>query len=279
MEAQPDEEEAAQDGRACQLTLYALGPAEEAAARGGVHPKALSLERTGLVPLGDGRVRALHASEGRAWVLLCGGGEGGGSDTLCTTELAAPTTVERCRLLEPTTGAEGAEEDDDGGGLYQAAIVERLLQEGAMATAAATGVAKPPSAQAAMTAFASHTLRQLASQRLLSRAALDAFLLQRCVHQPGGAAGDGGVEAALLALLPVGTSLAAQLAAWASVVGGYMRVWRATHPPVSLVLPRNTNWRGVLLLRRGLWSLLRTAQVSFLGDAESSLGDAKSSLG
>jgi hypothetical protein len=62
----------------CQLALYALMPVVEKA---GAHPKALSVQRTGLVPLGEGGVRSLQASDGRAWALLAAGGGGGG--TLC----------------------------------------------------------------------------------------------------------------------------------------------------------------------------------------------------
>lgn len=62
----------------CQLALYALKPVVEKA---GAHPKVLSVERTGLVPLGEGCVRSLQASDGRAWALLAAGGGGGG--TLC----------------------------------------------------------------------------------------------------------------------------------------------------------------------------------------------------
>jgi hypothetical protein len=97
--------------------------------------------------------------------------------------------VQRCRLLAPSSGAD-AEEEGDGTALYQAALVERLLQEGAAATAAARG-AEPhdaTSAQAAVTAFATHTLHQLAAQRLLSRAALHLFLHSRsaqvCAQTP-----------------------------------------------------------------------------------------------
>lgn len=58
--------------------MYALKPVVEKA---GAHPKALSVHRTGLVPLGEGSVRSLQASDGRAWALLAAGGGGGG--TLC----------------------------------------------------------------------------------------------------------------------------------------------------------------------------------------------------
>ena len=91
--------------------------------------------------------------------------------------------MQRCRLLAPSSGAD-AEEEGDGGALYQAALVERLLLEGAAATAAARG-AEPhdaTSAQAAVTAFATHTLHQLAAQRLLSRAALHLFLHSRAAE-------------------------------------------------------------------------------------------------
>lgn len=70
------------------------------------------------------------------------------------------------------------------------------------------------------------------------------------------------MAAALLALLPTGSPLGEQLAAWAAVVRDYLRCWGLAHAPAALVLPRGNGWQGALLIRDGLWSLVRAAQVN-----------------
>jgi hypothetical protein len=81
------------------------------------------------------------------------------------------------------------------------------------------------------------------------------------VQPPAALDGPTAVAAALLTLLPTGSPLGEQLAAWATVVRDYLRCWGLAHAPAALVLPRGSCWRGALLIRDGLWSLVRAAQV------------------